>query len=175
MRHTLSRLWLCLPPFVACWADVAATLVAQGPAYWSGEYSRVSEYNPLARELLRMHPLAFIAAAAGSCVLVAAAVLLLNHGLARVTAFVVTFCHATAAAAWAARDGPAGVGVALALLAAGERLVAISWRKAEMQTTPDAEAVINGSFSFTADPQTVLTAGRCGPPSGPEHRTLRQP
>jgi hypothetical protein len=129
MPRPIPRLWLCLPPFVACWADVAATFVGQGRRYWAGDYGRVTEWNPLARELLKLHPLAFVIAAAGSCALVAAAVLLLNRRLALAAAFVVTFCHAAAAAAWAARAGPAGVVVAAAMLVGAERLTELSWRK----------------------------------------------
>jgi hypothetical protein len=63
-----------------------------------------------------------------SCVLVAAVMLLFNRRLALAIAFVVTFRHSVAAAAWAARAGTRGVLVAMALLVVVERLVAVSWR-----------------------------------------------
>ena len=123
-----DRLWLCLPPLAACAADVAATLIGQGARYWSGDFAHVTEWNPLARGLLRLHPLAFVAAAAGSCAVVAAMAVLLNRRLAVVIAFVVTFGHTVAAAAWAARAGPVGIGIAVAMLVGAERLVCLSWR-----------------------------------------------
>lgn len=115
------RLWLCVAPIAACWADVAATFLGQGRAYWRGDYAAATEFNPLARLLLQLHPLAFAAAAAGSCALVAGGVVLLNRQFALVLAFVVTFCHTVAAAAWAARAGPAGLAGAVVLLVAAER------------------------------------------------------
>ena len=124
------RLWLCVPPFAACWADVVATLIGQGRHYWSGDYAHVTEWNPLARELLRLHPLAFVAAAAASSVLVAAGILVLNRGLAVVLSFLVTFCHTAAAAAWGVRmEQPLGLAAAVALLLVTERLVATSWNR----------------------------------------------
>jgi len=123
------RLWLCLSPVAACWADVTATLLGQGRRYWSGDYAHVTEWNPLARELLRLHPLAFVTAASVSCVLIAAAVMLLNHRLAVFIAFAVTFAHTVAAAAWAARSGTGGVVAAVGMLILCERAVAFSWKR----------------------------------------------
>ena len=128
MASPRARFWLWLPPLAACWADVAATLLGQGRRYWSGDYCQVTEWNPLARELLRLHPLAFVIAAAASCVLVAAAVMVLNWQLAVAIAFIVTFAHTVAAAAWAARSGIWGMVAAVGLLVLCERAVAISWK-----------------------------------------------
>ena len=123
------RLWLCVPPIAACWADVAATLLGQGRGYWRGDYAAVTEFNPAARLLLQLHPLAFAAAAAASCALVAAVIVRANRRLAVVLAFAVTFCHTVAAAAWAARAGVVGMAGAVVLLVAAERLLAHSWRE----------------------------------------------
>jgi hypothetical protein len=130
MTPLQRRLWLCIPPLAACGADVVATLVGQGRRYWSGGYAHVTEWNPVARQLLRLHPLTFVAAASLACAFVVTGVVLLNRRLAVVLAFAVTFCHAAAAASWAARAGPAGVAVAVAMLVGAERLVALSWRRA---------------------------------------------
>ena len=127
---TAPHLRLCVPPIAACAADVTATLLGQGRAYWRGDFSAVTEFNPLAWLLLQAHPLLFVAAAAASCGLVAAAVVLLNRRLALALAFAVTFCHTVAAAAWAARAGVVGVVGAVVILVAAERLVALSWGSA---------------------------------------------
>jgi hypothetical protein len=88
------------------------------------------EFNPLARMLLHLHPIAFVLAAVASSALVAIAVFWVNRRLAVGIAFIVTFCHTVAAAAWAAREGWIGIVIALALLVTAERLIALSWRRA---------------------------------------------
>ena len=90
----------------------------------------MTEFNPLARLLLQQHPMAFVLAAVASSALVVTVTFLVNRRLAEVIAFIVTFCHAAAAAAWASRGGWVGVAVAVMLLLAAERLVALSWRRA---------------------------------------------
>jgi hypothetical protein len=131
-----QRLWLCVPPVAACFADVAATLVGQSRGYWSGDRATVTEFNPLARVLLQFHPVAFVVAAFASSALVATAIFVVNRRLAVAIAFVVTFCHAAAAAAWAARGAFFGVSAAVALLVGAERLVALSWRRARLTGQP---------------------------------------
>ncbi len=116
------RAWLCVPPTAACWADVAMTLAGQNGRYWAGDYARVREFNPAARLLLQFHPLLFVAAAAGSSLLIAVLVLKWRGRLAVPLAFAVTFCHAVAAAAWLLRFGAAGLVAAGVVLFAAERL-----------------------------------------------------
>ena len=159
------RLRLCLPPIAACWADVAATLLGQPVAYWCGDFAAVIEFNPLARLLLQAHPLAFVVAAAASCGLVAAAVVLLNRRLAVVLAFAVTFCHTVAAAAWAARAGAVGVVGAVAILIAAERLVALSWRSAPLPSRQ------RRSFSLSLRERSGCALSPS--PSGPSGRGSR--
>ena len=132
MRSRLvPRLWLYLPSSAACWADVAMTLVGQPARYWADEYAAVDEFNPLARILLAHHPATFAAAAVLAWAAVGAALLVVSRPLAMVIAFVVTFCHAVAAAGWLLKIAglPGAVGAVL-LLVATERLVALSWLKA---------------------------------------------
>jgi hypothetical protein len=124
-----ARLWLCVPPTLACAADVAMTLAGQSRGYWSGNYREVAEFNPLARLLLERHPIAFVIAGCASCVLVGAAMFWLNLRLAMALGFIVTFGHLVAAAAWMARSGPVGIVAAIAALIAGERLITLSWRQ----------------------------------------------
>jgi hypothetical protein len=106
------------------------TLVGQSRGYWSGNYREVTEFNPLARLLLERHPVAFLLAGCASCVLVGTAIFWLNPRLALALAFIVTFGHIVAAAAWMVRSGPVGIVVAVAALIAGERLITLSWRRA---------------------------------------------
>jgi hypothetical protein len=124
------RWWLVLPPTAACWADVTATLLGQGSGYWNCSFARVTEFNPLARILLALHPAAFVAAACVSTALVAAFIRYANRPLAQAASFVVTFCHAVAAACWLVRASPAGAVAALLLLIAFERLLTWSWNRA---------------------------------------------
>jgi len=80
--------------------------------------------------LLHLHPMAFVLAAVASSALVALPIFFVNRRLAVGIAFIVTFCHTVAAAAWAAREGWIGIVIALALLVVAERFVALSWRRA---------------------------------------------
>jgi hypothetical protein len=131
-----GRWWLCLAPTAACWADVTATLVGQGRPYWNCGFARVTEFNPLARVLLSVHPAAFVAAACVSTVLVAAFIRYANRPLALCASFVVTFCHAVAAACWLLRASPWGVIPALVVLAAFERLLSWSWQRGRAAPRP---------------------------------------
>ena len=124
-----GRAWLCLPPTLACGADVLMTLLGQRREYWGGDYQAVVEFNPAARLLLQVHPLAFGLAAAVSCALVALIVMRVNAGLAVFFSIVVTFCHAVAAASWLARLGVAGIGAAALLLLGVERATSLAIRR----------------------------------------------
>jgi hypothetical protein len=139
-RRFAARLWLCVPPTLACWADAAMTLLGQNSTYWGGSYQSVTEFNPVARFLLEQHPLAFVIAAVVSSVLVAAVVFGLNRGFAVATAFIVTFGHTVAAASWFARMGPAGVAGAVLALIAAERLMSVTWSKADMEAIKKVHA-----------------------------------
>jgi hypothetical protein len=125
-----GRWWLALPPAAACCADVTATLLGQGSGYWHCGFARVTEFNPLARALLALHPAAFVAAACVSTALVAASIRYANRPLALSASFVVTFCHAVAATCWLVRASPAGAVAGLLLLIAFERLLTWSWDRA---------------------------------------------
>ena len=52
-----SRLWLCLPIIVTDLMDATVTLLGQPPDYWKGSYNLVSEFNPIARWFMFIHPL----------------------------------------------------------------------------------------------------------------------
>jgi hypothetical protein len=135
-----ERLWLCLPPLAAACADATATFAGQDARYWAGDYAAVREFNPVARIVLQHHPAAFVLATALWCVLLAAVILAWRGRPAFVVllGFGVTFCHAVAAAGWVARAGALGVGAAVLLLVAAERLVTLSWRRAGVGATSPA-------------------------------------
>jgi hypothetical protein len=119
-----SRTRIVLTPIFASGADVAMTLVGQPPNYWSGQFSDVDEFNPLARLLLSWHPGWFIAAALTWWLILILFLLRANAGLAVAIAHVVTFLHAMAAGAWMVRlFGMPGVVAAVALLVICERLL----------------------------------------------------
>jgi hypothetical protein len=125
-----ERCWLCLPPLLLSVCDATLTLACQDAAYWRGDASAVREWNPVGRLLLTRHPLAFAAAAAAWSLAVGALILWWRSSLAVVLAFVVTFAHAVAAAAWLARGGLVGVAAAVVLLVLAEGLLSFSWRQA---------------------------------------------
>lgn len=106
------------------------TLRGQPAAYWAGGFRVTDEFNPAARVLLQLHPLAFVAAALVSALLIVLLTLSLSRALAVPLAFVVTFGHAFAAAAWMVHGGVtlAGALGALMTLLVAERLVAWSGR-----------------------------------------------
>ena len=107
------------------------TLLGQGTAYWSGRYGEVIEFNPLARVLLTFHPVAFVAAALASSILVVAAIIRGPRPLAVFGSFVVTFCHSVAAASWLLRWGSLeGVVASILILIGAERLLSWTWRNA---------------------------------------------
>ncbi len=69
-RNVIGRLRMCVPPVLACVADVVMTLRGQTAAYWTKGFRNAGEFNPAARALLDIHPAAFIAAAGVSCLIV---------------------------------------------------------------------------------------------------------
>jgi hypothetical protein len=119
-----ARYPIAFAPALACGADVAMTLLGQPAAYWAGDRSRATDFNPVARALLELHPLAFpVAALVGLILLSIVLVTWPNRRLAYVLAFAVTFAQAVAAAGWLVRYGLLGCIVAAALLLIVERLL----------------------------------------------------
>jgi hypothetical protein len=100
------------------------TMLGQPAAYWAGDRSRATDFNPVARALLELHPLAFPVAALGGLILLCVVLMTWpNRRLAYVLAFVVTFAQAVAAAGWLVRYGLFGCIAAAALLLIVERLL----------------------------------------------------
>jgi hypothetical protein len=55
-----GRLWLCVPIVLTDILDATVTMLGQPPEYWQGSYKLVSEFNPIARWLLAIHPLGIV-------------------------------------------------------------------------------------------------------------------
>jgi hypothetical protein len=122
--------WLCLGPILLCLLDGGLTLLGQPDGYWAGEFARATEWNPLGRRLLLLHPLAFALALLGWAGLVSAAALLLPARAARALTLLVQVGHTCGAATWLARlGGPGWVAVA-ALFVASRLLLDWSRRRA---------------------------------------------
>jgi hypothetical protein len=114
------------------------TLAGQESAYWRGNYSAAHEANPLAYQLLVLHPGAFLFAALAWLFAFVALVFRSNPGFAVVTSFLVTLGHATAAATWLLQGGAAGWLCTVGVFVAAERLIAWSWAQAGVDQSPAA-------------------------------------
>ncbi len=111
-----GRSWLCVGPLFFCFLDVFLTLQGQSDAYWSGDYSQVTEWNPLARWTLEVHPLLFLLNVVIRMGVACLLILVLRESLARPLAFVVQLGHSLGAASWLTRWGILGwVGVVVML------------------------------------------------------------
>ncbi len=94
-----NRLWLCLPPLVMAPLDLGMTLLGQPPKYWGG-YHIIREGNPLAAELLILHPAAFIAAGVAWLAFVMGLVTYIPRPAALTISVAVSQAHAWAAGGW---------------------------------------------------------------------------
>ncbi len=130
-------MWLGLPPLLLCALDGALTLAGQPAAYWQGDRAAARELNPLFDLLLRYDPGVAVAGLVVWLVMIALAVLLLPGRSAFLAAFACAFGHACGAASWMVTLGVPGWVLAVLLLIAAERLVALSWRAARRQAAGD--------------------------------------
>jgi hypothetical protein len=94
-----DRLYLYLPPLAMAPLDVGMTLWGQPTKYWGGA-STVCEGNPLAEQLLLIHPAAFLAAGVAWLALVAGLVTVLPRPAALTVSVAVSQAHAWAAGKW---------------------------------------------------------------------------
>ena len=91
----------------------------------AGDRAAARDFNPVARALLELHPLAFpLAALVGLIVLSLILRTWTNRNLAHALAFAVTFAQSVAAAGWLIHFGAAGCVAAVLLLIVAERLLA---------------------------------------------------
>src|SRR5262249_58188235 len=58
-----KKLWLCLPLTAMALLDLGLTLRGQPASYWEGSFTDTREGNPVVDAVLRVHPLAVVAAA----------------------------------------------------------------------------------------------------------------
>lgn len=94
-----DRLYLWLPPLVMGPLDLGMTLWGQPPEYWGGAYT-TCEGNPLAEQLLLIHPAAFLAAGVAWLALVVGLVTVLPRPAALTISVAVSQAHAWAAGSW---------------------------------------------------------------------------
>jgi hypothetical protein len=94
-----DRLYLWLPPLAMVPLDLGMTLWGQPPEYWGGAHT-LCEGNPLAAQLLLIHPAAFLAAGVAWLALVAGLVTVLPRPAALTLSVAVSQAHAWAAGSW---------------------------------------------------------------------------
>lgn len=112
------RLLLCAGPAALSLCDLSVTLYGQSPEYWSGDYSQVTEGNPLPRWLLEQSPSALIAAIAAWIVLYCITICCLRDSPARFVSSCIVLGHSLAVATWWVNSGPAGFAGCAALIVA---------------------------------------------------------
>jgi hypothetical protein len=100
---------MCFGPVVACLFDLTVTLAGQSVEYWSGNWSAVTEGNPIPHWLLTQHPLALCGGIACWIAIFCTAILRLRPPVARIVAFFVMLGHATAASTWLLQMKPFGI------------------------------------------------------------------
>ncbi len=98
------RAWLCIGPAVLCVIDMTITLACQPSRYWQEGYRFVHDANPLARWLLRTHPLAFVGGNLLWILAFSAAILRLRFTTARIVALAILLAHAFGASTWLIRE-----------------------------------------------------------------------
>ena len=133
MTNNRNQLVMCCGPVIACLCDLTVTLSGQSAEYWSGDWSVVTEGNPIPHWLLTQHPLALCAGIAAWITLFCTAIIRLRLPVARVVAFVVMLGHATAASTWLLRMGPSGIFYTACLLLVLKQLDQFIWMP---QVTP---------------------------------------
>ena len=93
-------LGLCLPVILAGSLDATLTLCGQSPAYWAGDYQQVNELGGFLNQLLRIHPLAFIAFECFQFVVVSCFILLVTDSLALLVSIASVFNAVLGASTW---------------------------------------------------------------------------
>lgn len=88
--------------------DLVLTFHGQTGGYWAGDYAAVREGNPLARQLMEMHPVALLAAYLPYVALIALLVVRSRSGVGDAWALVFTVTHAFGASTWVLRQ-PGGM------------------------------------------------------------------
>lgn len=144
MIKNRNKLLMCCGPVAACLCDLTVTLSGQSAEYWNGDWSAVTEGNPIPHWLLSQHPLALCSGIAVWIVIFCAAILWLRLPVARVVAFAVMLGHATAASTWLLRMQPFGILYAIVLLLVLKQFDRFIWMTQVVPT--DAE---------NADPSAV--------------------
>jgi hypothetical protein len=95
-----NKLWLCLPIIVCNVLDKTVTLLGQPVEYWNSSYTIVNEWNPVARLLLTMHPLAYIISAIPELIIISILIILLPTRISKSLSIFYTIGSAKAFYNW---------------------------------------------------------------------------
>jgi hypothetical protein len=90
---------LCVPPLVLGWVDGSLTLVGQSSFYWENHLA-VNEANPIFASLLQVHPVAFLAGAAGWLAMLCTLIVVLPRLPALILSIAITFGHTIGSGNW---------------------------------------------------------------------------
>lgn len=93
-------LGLCLPPLFLGTLDATLTLCGQSSAYWAGDYQQVNEMGGFLRQLLQIHPMAFIAFLCIEFALLSSFILLVTDSIALWISIASTFSSSFGASTW---------------------------------------------------------------------------
>lgn len=93
-------LGLCLPPILCGTLDATLTLCGQSPAYWAGDYQQVNEMGGFLCQLLKIHPMAFIAFQCLQFVILSSFILLVTDSIALWVSITATFSASFGASTW---------------------------------------------------------------------------
>jgi hypothetical protein len=94
-----ERLWLCVAPIVLYLLDNSLTLLGQPADYWDN-YSRYSEFNPVAAWALEWHPIVFVIESLIWMVTFCLLIVILPNRLAQVLSLALTMGNATGSGHW---------------------------------------------------------------------------
>lgn len=128
------RIWLAIPSIALFACDVALTLGGQSPEYWSGDYHRVVEGNPIAKPILAHSPWLFLGLSIAWAIFLFVVIVFWNHRFANGVAIVVAIGHSLGVGSWILNSSLGWIGVVLVLAVASE-LSSRCWRRAD----PNAE------------------------------------
>ena len=93
-------LGLCLPPILLGSLDATLTLCGQSSVYWAGNYQYVNEMGGFLNQLLRIHPMVFIAFICIEFALLSSFILLVTDSIALWISIASTFSSSVGACSW---------------------------------------------------------------------------
>jgi|GEM_PF-1670436 len=123
------RVWLFVPVALLFPLDVTFTLIGQPESYWAGDRLTANEANPLAHELLAVHPALFIGSALAWTAILFAVIVRWTRRLSTALAMLVAVAHALGGSSWLLRSGEWGIALAGGYLVLASQFCFWCWRK----------------------------------------------